>query len=153
MKKKEIKLSELKPGPIQHEQLPKLHLDILHWTFRIVGHYIQPTLEQWELGFMRDTEVTKEVALWHRITCAFITYHRRKGLPLRSDKEEKRLLRDLIVLSTGEGCNDPLASECYMNPDGFDEESKRIKHAESESTGWSPSTTYADWPNKKEGGK
>ena len=62
-------------------QLPTLLLDILKWIHAVVGHYIEPTLEKWELGFMREWHVVKEVMIWHRFAFAFVTYHRRELWP------------------------------------------------------------------------
>jgi hypothetical protein len=54
---------------------------IIRWTFAVAGHYIQPTLEQWELGSMRDVNVVSEVSYRQGVPFAFITYYQRRNLP------------------------------------------------------------------------
>ena len=64
--------------------------------------YINMTLEQFEIGFMRDMPPGSEVALWCSITAAWLAYHEKflndETLP---DEEEKKLLAPLIAISTG----------------------------------------------------
>src|SRR6516162_8377341 len=43
-------LGKMQPGQIQHEDLIPFEEDLMRWSYRIVGHYVQDTLEQWELG-------------------------------------------------------------------------------------------------------
>jgi hypothetical protein len=38
---------------------------------------------------MRDVNVVSEVGYWHQVAFAFITYHQRRYLPLRSVQEER----------------------------------------------------------------
>lgn len=76
------------PGRVRHPELPRLLLDMIRWNHRVVGRYLHPTLEQWELGFMRDEDVVAEVAHWNRVAFAFIDFHHRRNLPLRPDEEE-----------------------------------------------------------------
>jgi hypothetical protein len=60
------------------------------------------TLEQFEIGFMRDLHPESEVALWCSITAAWLAYHEKylhdETLP---DQEEKKLLAALIAISSG----------------------------------------------------
>jgi hypothetical protein len=60
------------------------------------------TLEQFEVGFMRDMHPESEVALWCSITAAWLSYHEKylndEALP---DEEERRMLGALIAISTG----------------------------------------------------
>src|SRR5262245_11948401 len=86
--KRKVRLDEIKQGPIRHQELPSFLLDIIRWTYEVVGRYLKPTLEQWETGFMRDLHVDREVIFWHQTAFAFITYHLRRQLPLRSPEEE-----------------------------------------------------------------
>ena len=63
---KRIELSKVKvqPGPIQHQNLsPDLVKELKH-LYDHIGHYVQPTLEQWELGFMRDLRPEREIEVW-----------------------------------------------------------------------------------------
>jgi hypothetical protein len=60
------------------------------------------TLEQFEVGFMRDLHPQSEVALWCSITAAWLAYHekhlRDETLP---DDRERKLLGALIAISIG----------------------------------------------------
>jgi hypothetical protein len=60
--------SQLRPGPIRNESLPPEVLDQIKAVFDVIGPYIDMTLEQFELGFMRDMHPESEVALWCSIT-------------------------------------------------------------------------------------
>src|SRR5580704_5848126 len=94
--------SKLRPGPIRNESLPSELLDQIKAVFDVIGPYIGMTLEQFEIGFMRDMHPESEVALWCSITAAWLAYHEKflddETLP---DEEEKKLLSALIVISTG----------------------------------------------------
>ena len=60
------------------------------------------TLEQFEIGFMRDAHPESEVAVWCSITAAWIAYHEQhlddEFLP---HEDEKKLIAALIAISTG----------------------------------------------------
>ena len=148
--KETIPLSEVQPGPIVHPTLPAFLLGIIRWTYLIVGRYIQPTLEQWELGFMRDLHVEREVCYWHRLAYAFITYHRRRGLPPQSDEIERHLVRSFVVL--GEADNglsideETFLRDCFDTPDGWDEEVARLERLRAEpDPAWSPPEIFEGW--------
>jgi hypothetical protein len=60
------------------------------------------TLEQFETGFMRDLHPESEVALWCRITKAWLAYHEDfLANETQPDEEERKLLGALIAISTG----------------------------------------------------
>ena len=94
--------SKLRAGPIRNESLPPELLEQIKAVFDVIGPYIGMTLEQFEIGFMRDMHPESEVALWCSITAAWLAYHEKylgdEALP---DEEEKKLLSALIVISTG----------------------------------------------------
>lgn len=93
---------QLRPGPIRNESLPPELLDQIKAVYDVIGPYINMTLEQFEIGFMRDMHPESEVALWCSITSAWLAYREKflndETLP---DEEEKKLLSALIVISTG----------------------------------------------------
>jgi hypothetical protein len=92
----------LRPGPIRHGSLPPELLERIKAVFDLIGPYVNMTLEQFEIGFMRDAHPETEVALWCSITAAWLAYHEKflndETLP---DDEEKKLLGALIAISTG----------------------------------------------------
>ena len=55
--------SQLRPGPIRHEALPPELLDKIKALFDVIGSFIGMTLEQFEIGFMRDMHPESGVAL------------------------------------------------------------------------------------------
>jgi hypothetical protein len=93
---------QLCPGPIRHKSLPPELLERINEVFDIIGPYFTMTLEQFEVGFMRDMHPESEVALWCRIAAAWFDYHEKflAGRELPEEKE-KKLLAALIAISTG----------------------------------------------------
>lgn len=93
---------KLRPGPIRNESLPPDLLDQIEAVFEVIGPYIGMSLEQFEIGFMRDMHPESEVILWVRITKAWLAYHEEflanETLP---NEEERKLLGALIAISTG----------------------------------------------------
>jgi len=93
---------KLRPGPIRHESLPPELLEHVQAIYDVVGPYLDTTLEQFEIGFMRDMHPKSEVAVWCSITVARIDYHEKHlGEELLPDEDEKKVLAALITISTG----------------------------------------------------
>jgi hypothetical protein len=150
-RRKMVKIKDLQPGPIQHKNLHPLEQDLTAWSYAVVGRWQCPTLEQWELGFMRDIHKGQEIIGWHRIACAFITYHRRLRLPLRSAAEERRLV-GLLVDAGSVGfppVTDKDVVECMDAPEGWENEVQRINEClRATPARWTPSPQFADWPSR-----
>jgi hypothetical protein len=93
---------KLLPGPIRHGSLSPKLLDLIRAVYEVIGRYFGMTLEQFEIGFMRDRDPEREVAVWCRIAKGRLAYHERflrgERLP---DEDEKTLLGALIAISTG----------------------------------------------------
>lgn len=93
---------KLRPGPIRNESLLPELLDQIKAVYDVIRPYLNMTLEQFEIGFMRDMHPESEVALWFRITKAWLAYHEdflaNETLP---DEDERKLLGALIAISTG----------------------------------------------------
>jgi hypothetical protein len=122
-----VGLSQLRPGPIRHASLPPALLEPIQAVFDVIGPYIGMTLEQFEIGFMRDMHPEREVALWCRITKAWLAYHEDfLANEIQPDEEERKLLGALIAISTGmdvSKLNVPAEvgrrlAQCYQNPVG-----------------------------------
>jgi hypothetical protein len=100
--RKHVDPSELRPGPIRHGSLPPDLLGQIKAVYEVIGPYIGMTLEQFEIGFMRDMHPAREVALWCRIAKAWLAYHEdslgNEALPI---EEERKLLGALVAISTG----------------------------------------------------
>src|SRR5262245_19563794 len=150
-----LSLKDLKPGPIQHRNVDPFLLDIMGWTYKIVGRYSQPTRELWELGFMRDLRMADEIVFWHRLAFSFITYHDRRGLALRDDDTETKLIGAICAMSSGSSPELPpkelaFVQECMDAPVGWDEEVKHIQEiaaAKGDSARWTPPARFASWSN------
>lgn len=93
---------KLKPGPIRNESLPPEMLETIRAVYEVIGSYISTTLEQFEIGFMRDMHPENEAAIWCSITAAWLAYHEKHlGGELLPNEDEKKLLGSLISISTG----------------------------------------------------
>ena len=65
---REIPLDKIKPGPLRHKQgLSPVLERIARGIYTKVGHFVYPTFEQWELGFMRDMQPWREILVWETI--------------------------------------------------------------------------------------
>ena len=94
--------SHLRPGPIRHQSLPPDLLKPIQAVFKVIGPYLDTTLEQFEIGFMRDMHPESEVAVWCGITTAWIAYHEKYlGEEVLPDEDEKKLVGALVAISTG----------------------------------------------------
>jgi len=94
--------SKLRPGPIRHESLPPKFLEMVKGVYDVIGPYFGMTLEQFEIGFMRDMHPQREVAVWVRIAKAWLAYHEDfLGSETLPKEEEQQLLGALIAISTG----------------------------------------------------
>ena len=115
-------------GPIWHESLPPALLEQIQAVYDVIGPYSGMTLEQFEIEFMRDMHPEREVALWCRITKAWLAYHEDfLQNQTQPDEEERKLLGALIAISTGMKdvlrLNVPAEvgrrlAQCYENPAG-----------------------------------
>ena len=100
--RKHVDPQHLRPGPIRHETLPPELLEKVGDVFDLIGPYLNMTLEQFEIGFMRDMHPESEIAVWSSITAAWLAYHEKfLGDEMLPDDEERRLLGALIAISTG----------------------------------------------------
>ena len=93
---------QLRPGPIRNESLPPELLEQIKAVFDVIGPYIGMTLEQFEVGFMRDMHPESEVNLWCRIAKGWLAYHEKfLHNETLAGEDEKALLGALIAISTG----------------------------------------------------
>jgi hypothetical protein len=118
--------TRLRPGPIRHESLSPELLDLIRAVYDVIGPYLGMTLEEFEVGFMRDMHPYSEVALWCRIAKGWLAYHERfSRTEALSAEDEKKLLGALIAISSG--VEDPARLnlpievgrrliECYAEP-------------------------------------
>jgi hypothetical protein len=97
------KANDIKPGAIRHETSPPEFREQTEAVHRLIGRYLGQTLEEFKIGFMRDSRPEGEVAIWCRIATAWYEYHDRflGGDRLPDDQEEK-IVAALIAISAGE---------------------------------------------------
>jgi hypothetical protein len=82
--------------------LPPDLLGQIRAVYDVIGPYVGMTLEQFEIGFMRDMHPEREVALWCGIAKAWLAYHEGfLGNETLPDEEERKLLGALVAISTG----------------------------------------------------
>jgi hypothetical protein len=94
--------SKVRPGPIRHRSLLPELLDQIKAVFDVIGQYLGMTLEEFEIGFMRDMHPEREIALWFRIAKAWLAYHEDfLANETLANEEERKLLGALIAISTG----------------------------------------------------
>src|SRR5215472_17997151 len=92
----------LRLGPIRHKSLPPDLLGQIKAVYDVIGPYVGMTLEQFQIGFMRDMHPEREVSLWCRIAKAWLAYHEDYlGNETLPDEEERKLLGALVAISTG----------------------------------------------------
>jgi hypothetical protein len=97
-----VNTNDLRPGPIRNQVLSAELVERIEVVYDVIGPYLGMTLEQFEVGFMRDEHPESEVAIWCSITAAWIAYHEEhlndEYLP---DDEEKKIIAALIAISSG----------------------------------------------------
>jgi hypothetical protein len=94
-------VADLKAGPIRHKALPKGLLKPARWTYAVVGRFVQPTFEQWELTFLRDLRPERELAIWCKIANAYLAFLAARGRDPQaiSLDDAKPLLGALLAIS------------------------------------------------------
>ena len=93
---------QIQSGPILHETLSPELLAKVRVVYKIIGNYLDTTLEQFEIRFKQDAHPDDKVATWCCIRDAWIAYHNRYlNNKLLSDSKEKNLVAALITISEG----------------------------------------------------
>jgi hypothetical protein len=94
--------NHVRPGPIRQESLPLRLLELIGAVYGLIGPYLNTTLEQFEIGFMRDMDPESEVDVWCSIVAAWLAYHEKYLDDEYQDHEaEKQLIRALLQISAG----------------------------------------------------
>jgi hypothetical protein len=90
-------------GPMRHDGLSEGLLAIARETYATVGHFIQPTFEQWEMGFLRDTNPDRELALWQAMAESFTQRCQEMGRnPGTMSKDEFMEIFNPILITANE---------------------------------------------------
>ena len=64
----------IRPGRIRHGSLPPDLLEQIGAVFDEIGQFLANTLEQFEIGFMRDTEPERGVLIGASVTATWCDY-------------------------------------------------------------------------------
>ena len=118
MTRKQIPISQLKRGPIRHEQLSlSLTARINYLRQALEEVYSQP-IEKWLDEFQRDMNPESEVVWWERLTRCYLAYTEPKDL---SFKQKQAAFKILFTLGMG---NDLQALDVELGclPEGAREE-------------------------------
>src|SRR5262245_1578845 len=98
-----VQINEIKPSAIQHESSTQLFRKQIEAVYRLIGGYLGLTLEEFKMGFRRDSNPEDEVAIWCRIATAWYEYHNRfLDGDLLPDEQEERIVASLIGISAGQ---------------------------------------------------
>jgi hypothetical protein len=95
-KRKSIPVSQIRSGKIRHKSLSPEQEEIARQIYASCGHLVYPSFEQWELGFLRDSEPSQELAIWRAIAQTFERLH-----ALYPNKDQKQLLGQVVTYSMG----------------------------------------------------
>ena len=125
-RREKVQMNEIKPGAIRHESAPQEFREQIEAVYRLIGRYLGQTLEEFKVGFRRNSRPEEEVAIWCRIATAWYAHHERfldnTRLP---DNQEEKIVAALIAISAGEEDfhSLPVAAEvgaqllaCYLQP-------------------------------------
>jgi len=97
-----IEPDKFRPGPIRHESLSDELLEQVRSIYDIIGPFLNTTLEQFEITFMRDAGPEGEAFIWSAIAVAWVDYHKQHlDGELLPGEDEKNLLAALVAISTG----------------------------------------------------
>jgi hypothetical protein len=91
----------LRSGPIRHATLPPQLVEQIRAVFEVMGPYLETTLEQFEVGFMREMFPEREVACWRSIVAAWLAYKRERPRVAAQPEKARKVLGALISISTG----------------------------------------------------
>ena len=95
---REVPLEDIRPGPIRHKRgLTPLLGELARAIFAKVGHFVYPTFEQWELGFMRDMHPWREILIWETIARTFDLYSAK-----HPDVKGEQVVGTIVSISTGQ---------------------------------------------------
>jgi hypothetical protein len=118
MRRKQIPISQLKRGPIRHEELPlSLTARISYLQQALEEVYSQP-IEEWLDEFRRDANPESEVIWWERLTRCYLAYTETKDL---SFKQKQAAFKILFALGMGNDLRG-VSVELASLPDGAGEE-------------------------------
>jgi hypothetical protein len=89
-------LSDLRSSPMLHGSLTLEQQRLARRTYESCGHFYYSTCERWELTFLQDADVNRELFLWYAIAQSF-----ERLRPLYPEREQRRLLGQIVRCAAG----------------------------------------------------
>jgi hypothetical protein len=118
MSRKQIPISQLKRGPIRHEQL-SLSLTVrINYLRQALDEVYTQSMEKWLDEFQRDANPESEVVWWERLTRCYLAYTEPKDL---SFKQKQAAFKILFTLGMGSDLQ-AVSAELGCLPEGAREE-------------------------------
>jgi hypothetical protein len=103
----EVPLEDIQPGPVRHKKGLSPVLEGLSRTlFSQVGHFVYPSFEQWELGFMRDKHPWREILIWENIARTFDRY-----ISEHPDADGRVVIGSIAAVSAGQAPENEIEKE------------------------------------------
>ena len=118
MTRKNIPISQLKRGPIRHEQLPLSLIARINYLQQSLEEIYSQPLDKWLDDFQRDANPESEVEWWERLTRCYRTYTEPKDL---SFNQKQAAFKVLFTLGIGNDLQG-VAAELSCLPEGSREE-------------------------------
>lgn len=113
----EIEAEKIRPGRIQHADLPESLLMRIRAIHTAVKGLLKKTLEEFEINFMRDSHPEGEVALWERIVVGMQRVHRAMPKLDRKVILKTLLAHSMVVLTKAEQA-DPVVKKIIRIAEG-----------------------------------
>jgi hypothetical protein len=94
------KVAELKPGPIQHPELPVSLVARIEALNSTLAEVYPQSIETWLDGFQRDLNPEPEVVWWERLAQCYVEYSRRNELSVNQKKAAFNVILKLALGSS-----------------------------------------------------
>jgi hypothetical protein len=118
MTRKQIPISQLKRGPIRHEQLSLSLTARINYLCQTLDEVYSQSIDKWLDEFRRDANPESEVIWWERLTRCYLGYTEPKDL---SREQKQAAFKVLFTLGMGSGLQS-VSIELAKLPEGAKEE-------------------------------
>lgn len=113
---RKVHINDIQPGPIVHESLPEDLLNRIRTVHGKLSVHLNESLEQFEVGFMRDVRPEKEVVIWESLADAYEELINANPTPPTADERtgffEYMLAYTMGSLSVQKINEDPFVKKC-----------------------------------------
>ena len=118
MIRKQIPISQLKRGPIRHEQLSLSLTARINYLQQALQEVYPQSIDKWLEEFRRDTNPESEVEWWERLTRCYLAYSEARDL---SAGQKLAAFKVLFTLAMGGGVQS-VKAEISKLPDAAQED-------------------------------